>query len=111
MEIVRLKKEHYDELIALMNKVFSIQNKKEMDFERATPRIFNVTNFLLAAHAHAGDKSVRPLDKHTRDGVLILHGAPPAFYIDIIPPPSRKIKAGQRPDLLTFFVFGAKLIL
>ena len=39
MEIVRLKKEHYDELIALMNKVFSIQNKKEMDFEKDLPKM------------------------------------------------------------------------
>ena len=39
MEIKRLKKENYDELISLLNLVFSKQNKCEMDFEKELPNM------------------------------------------------------------------------
>ena len=39
MEIKRLKKENYDELISLLNLVFSKQNKCAMDFERELPNM------------------------------------------------------------------------
>ena len=39
MEIKRLKKENYDELISLLNLVFSKQNKCTMDFERELPNM------------------------------------------------------------------------
>ena len=39
MEIRRLKKENYDELISLLNLVFSRQNKCEMDFEKELPNM------------------------------------------------------------------------
>ena len=39
MEIRRLKKEDYDELISLLNLVFSKQNKCEMDFEKELPNM------------------------------------------------------------------------
>ena len=39
MEIRRLKKENYDELISLLNLVFSRQNKCVMDFERELPNM------------------------------------------------------------------------
>jgi predicted acetyltransferase len=39
MEIKRLKKENYDELISLLNLVFSKQNNCEMDFERELPNM------------------------------------------------------------------------
>ncbi|MBQ8685052.1 MAG: GNAT family N-acetyltransferase, partial [Clostridia bacterium] len=39
MEIVRLKKENYDELIGLLNLVFTAKNKKEMDFEKDLPKM------------------------------------------------------------------------
>ncbi|MBQ7761177.1 MAG: GNAT family N-acetyltransferase [Clostridia bacterium] len=39
MEIKRLKKENYDELISLLNLVFSKQNKCIMDFERELPNM------------------------------------------------------------------------
>ena len=39
MEIRRLKKENYDELISLLNLVFSKQNKCTMDFERELPNM------------------------------------------------------------------------
>ena len=39
MEIVRLKKENYDELIGLLNLVFSIKNNKEMSFEAELPKM------------------------------------------------------------------------
>ena len=39
MEIKRLKKENYDELISLLNLVFSKQNKCIMDFEKELPNM------------------------------------------------------------------------
>jgi predicted acetyltransferase len=39
MEIRRLKKENYDELISLLNLVFSKQNGCEMDFEKELPNM------------------------------------------------------------------------
>ena len=39
MEIKRLKKENYDELISLLNLVFSKENNCEMDFERELPNM------------------------------------------------------------------------
>ena len=39
MEIVRLKKEHYDALLALLNEVFTLHNKKEADFEKDLPKM------------------------------------------------------------------------
>ena len=39
MEIRRLKKENYDELISLLNLVFSKKNKCTMDFERELPNM------------------------------------------------------------------------
>lgn len=39
MEIKRLKKENYDELISLLNLVFSKHNKCTMDFERELPNM------------------------------------------------------------------------
>ena len=39
MEIKRLKKENYDELISLLNLVFSKQNGCEMDFEKELPNM------------------------------------------------------------------------
>ena len=39
MEIKRLKKENYDELISLLNLVFTKQNKCAMDFERELPNM------------------------------------------------------------------------
>ena len=39
MEIKRLKKENYDELISLLNLVFSKKNKCIMDFERELPNM------------------------------------------------------------------------
>lgn len=39
MEIKRLKKENYDELISLLNLVFTKQNKCEMDFEKELPNM------------------------------------------------------------------------
>ena len=39
MEIVRLKKENYDELIGLLNLVFTQKNGKEMDFEKELPKM------------------------------------------------------------------------
>lgn len=39
MEIKRLKKENYDELISLLNLVFSKENKCEMDFEKELPNM------------------------------------------------------------------------
>ena len=39
MEIKRLKKENYDELISLLNLVFTKQNKCTMDFERELPNM------------------------------------------------------------------------
>ena len=39
MEIRRLKKENYDELISLLNLVFSKQNKCDMDFEKELPNM------------------------------------------------------------------------
>ena len=48
MEIKRLKKENYDELISLLNLVFSRQNQCVMDFERELP------NMCLRDDAHMG---------------------------------------------------------
>ena len=39
MEVKRLKKENYDELISLLNLVFSRQNKCVMDFEKELPNM------------------------------------------------------------------------
>ena len=39
MEIKRLKKENYDELISLLNLVFSRQNNCAMDFEKELPNM------------------------------------------------------------------------
>ena len=39
IEITRLKKENYDELIALLNEVFSNHNKRESDFEKDLPKM------------------------------------------------------------------------
>jgi len=39
MEIIRLKKENYDELISLLNYVFTRHNKKEANFEKDLPKM------------------------------------------------------------------------
>ena len=39
MDIVRLKKENYDELIGLLNFVFTRKNGREMDFEQELPKM------------------------------------------------------------------------
>ena len=39
MEVKRLSSEHYDELINLLNVVFSRENKREMDFEKEMPKM------------------------------------------------------------------------
>ena len=39
MEITRLKKGNYDELISLLNEVFSKHNNKEMNFEKDLPKM------------------------------------------------------------------------
>lgn len=39
MEIQRLKTEHYDELLSLLNFVFTRKNKREMDFEKEMPKM------------------------------------------------------------------------
>lgn len=39
MEVKRLNAEHYDELIDLLNVVFSRENKREMDFEKEIPKM------------------------------------------------------------------------
>ena len=39
MEILRLKKENYDELIELLNLVFTRKNGREMDFEKELPKM------------------------------------------------------------------------
>lgn len=40
LELVRLKKEDFNEAVNLLNTVFTIQNGSEMDFESIFPRIF-----------------------------------------------------------------------
>lgn len=40
MQIVRLKKEHYTQLVSLLNFVFTKQNGREMDFEKELPKAF-----------------------------------------------------------------------
>ena len=40
MEIVRLKAEHYDALLALLNLAFTRKNKREMDFLRDIPKMW-----------------------------------------------------------------------
>ena len=39
MQVKRLGKENYDEIVALMNAVFSRRNGREMDFERELPKM------------------------------------------------------------------------
>lgn len=39
MEITRLKEENYDELISLLNEVFSNHNGRESDFEKSLPKM------------------------------------------------------------------------
>jgi len=40
MEIVRLTKDDYDELLSVLNTVFTKQNKREMDFEKEVPKMW-----------------------------------------------------------------------
>ncbi len=40
LELVRLKKDDFHELVTLLNRVFTAQNGQEMDFEAVFPRIF-----------------------------------------------------------------------
>ena len=39
MEIINLKKENYEELISVLNEVFSEHNNKKMDFEKELPKM------------------------------------------------------------------------
>ena len=39
MKVERLRAEHYDEMIGLLNSVFSRKNKREMDFEKEIPKM------------------------------------------------------------------------
>ena len=39
MKVERLGKEHYDEIIGLMNYVFGLKNGREMDFEKELPKM------------------------------------------------------------------------
>ena len=39
MEVKRLGVQHYDELIALLNAVFSRKNHRQMDFEKEMPKM------------------------------------------------------------------------
>lgn len=50
MEIRRLKKEHYDELISLLNLVFSEQNKCVMDFEHELPNMCKRDDVHMSKH-------------------------------------------------------------
>ncbi len=49
-EIVRLKAEHYDQLVELLNAVFSRKNGRQMDFERDLPKMFVRNDQKMGSH-------------------------------------------------------------
>ncbi len=59
-QIVRLKAEHYDKLVELLNAVFSRKNGRQMDFERDLPKTFSRTDEKMGSHLGIfdGDKLV-----------------------------------------------------
>ncbi len=50
MEIARLKAENYDELLNLLNEVFSIKNNRQVDFEKDLPRMWKRTDEEMGKH-------------------------------------------------------------
>jgi len=50
MEIQRLKAEHYDELLNLLNFVFSRKNNREMDFEKEMPKMWGRDDEHIGKH-------------------------------------------------------------
>ena len=66
MEIVRLKKEHYTQLVSLLNLVFTKQNGREMDFERELPKAFVKDDDTMGKHLGIfdGEKLVAALGEY-----------------------------------------------
>lgn len=66
MEIVRLKKEHYTQLVSLLNLVFTKQNGREMDFEREPPKAFVKDDDTMGKHLGIfdGEKLVAALGEY-----------------------------------------------
>ena len=52
-ELVRLKKDDCSELVSFLNRVFTLQNKKEEHFEKSTPRIFKEDDETMGYHIAA----------------------------------------------------------
>ncbi len=80
MEIVRLKKEHYTQLVSLLNLVFTQQNGREMDFEKELPKAFVEDDETMGKHLGIfdGEKLVAvlgeyPLKTHILDEELLFY--------------------------------------
>lgn len=50
MEVIQLQKEHYAQLIELLNHVFTLQNKREMDFEKELPKMCVADDMHMQKH-------------------------------------------------------------
>ncbi|MBQ5930028.1 MAG: GNAT family N-acetyltransferase, partial [Clostridia bacterium] len=50
MELRRLKAEDYDSLLDLLNKVFSIKNQRQVDFEKDLPKMWARTDEQMGKH-------------------------------------------------------------
>lgn len=50
MKIINLTHSDYDEVLNLLNDVFTIQNKREMDFEKEMPKIFRKSSENIKNH-------------------------------------------------------------
>ncbi len=50
LEVINLKQSDYDEALKLLNDVFTIQNKREMDFEKEMPKIFKKGSKTIENH-------------------------------------------------------------
>lgn len=50
IEVVQLKAKHYDQIVSLLNEVFSAKNNKKMDFEKMLPAFFVRDDKRMNAH-------------------------------------------------------------
>ena len=50
MKIINQTQSDYDETLKLLNDVFTIQNKREMDFETEMPKIFKKDSETIENH-------------------------------------------------------------
>ena len=66
MQVVRLRKKHYTQLVSLLNFVFTKQNGREMDFEKELPKAFVPDDETMGKHLGVfdGEKLVAVLGEY-----------------------------------------------